>query len=159
MYMDFDRDLIENHGCGNYERVDTRLLPRLYLAYKTGLGKVSGHALSDVKKGFDAGNKMVIDTLRRIADIADEGKSALESGDFERVFALMNENFDHRSKIMGISQGNREMIETARALGASAKFAGSGGSIIGMYTDGAMFEKLVEAFKQIGAEVIRPTIV
>jgi glucuronokinase len=159
MYMDFDRNLIEKRGRGNYERLDTHLLPPLLLAYKTGLGKVSGHALSGVKKGFDEGNKTVVDTLHRIAEIAEEGKSALESGDFELLFDLMNENFDQRSRIMKISEGNCEMIETARSLGASAKFAGSGGSIIGMYANDAMFDELVEAFRNIEAEVIRPTIV
>ena len=159
MYMDFDRDLIEKQGRGSYERLDPRLLPPLFLAYKTGLGKVSGAALSDIRKGFDEGDKTVVSTLQRIAEIAEEGKAALKDGDFELLFDLMNENFDQRSRIMKINEGNREMIEAARTLGASAKFAGSGGSIIGMYTNDTMFDKLVEAFKKIEAVVIRPTIV
>ena len=32
------------------------------------------------------------------------------------------------------------MVEVARACGASAKFAGSGGAIIGICRDDAMFE-------------------
>jgi glucuronokinase len=159
MYMDFDRDLIEKHDRGDYARLDPRRLPPLFLAYKAGLGKVSGHALSDVKKGFDAGDKTVVGALHRIAEIAEEGRAALEEGDLDRLFDLMNENFDQRSRIMKISEGNREMIETARTLGASAKFAGSGGSIIGMYADEAMFETLVEAFKEFDAVVVRPAIV
>jgi hypothetical protein len=38
--MDLDRRLIEARGYGDYERLDHRLLPPLYLAYKPQLGKV-----------------------------------------------------------------------------------------------------------------------
>jgi len=102
---------------------------------------------------------LVLDCLGRIAQIAEEGKQALLNRDFDRLFALMNENFDQRSRIMTISDGNREMIDTARNLGASAKFAGSGGSVIGMYKDDDMFEELVKAFRKIDALVIKPAVI
>jgi glucuronokinase len=50
------------------------------------------------------------------------------------------------------------MIETARRTGASAKFAGSGGAIIGTYADAAMLRDLVTDLKQIGCRVIQPEI-
>ncbi len=159
MYMDFDRELVERRGHGNYERLDTGLLPSLFLAYRTGLGKVSGHALNEIKIGYDRGDKRVVDTLGRIAEIAEEGKQALLDGNTDRLFDLMNENFDRRSSIMTINDGNREMIETARKLGASAKFAGSGGAIIGICRSDDMFNRLVEAFNRIKGTVIKPTIV
>jgi glucuronokinase len=72
---------------------------------------------------------------------------------------LMNENFDLRRKTIKISQGNIEMVELARSVGASAKFTGSGGAIIGTYTDEKMFGKLKTAMVQKGFEIIKPTIV
>jgi len=150
---------MEERNHGNYERLDPNLLPPLFIAYREGLGKVSGHALNPIRVGYDRGDRLVLDCLGRIVEIADEGKQALLNGDFDRLFHLMNENFDQRSKIMKINEGNREMIEAARKLGASAKFAGSGGSIIGMYRDDDMFGKLVEAFARIEATVIKPTVV
>ena len=51
-----------------------------------------------------------------------------------------------------------EMIEVARRVGASAKFAGSGGAIIGVYEDDAMFRDLVRELGQIGCRVIKPDI-
>jgi glucuronokinase len=159
LYMDFDRDLIERNNRGAYERLDPKLLPPLFVAYKTGLGKVSGHALNTIRIGFDRGDRKVLETLNRIAEIAEEGRQALLAGDIAALFELMNENFDQRSTIMSISEGNREMIDTARRLGASAKFAGSGGSIIGMYGDDDMFGRLVQALGKIGAEVIKPVII
>jgi len=82
----------------------------------------------------------------------------LQDGDFDLIHDLMNENFDLRSQIMRISKNNMEMIKTARQCGASAKFAGSGGSIIGMYRDKDMFSCLVAELEKTGAKVIKPTI-
>jgi glucuronokinase len=70
----------------------------------------------------------------------------------------MNENFDLRSKIMKISESNFEMVQAARQCGASAKFAGSGGSLIGMYTDEDMFSRLKMELEKLQAVVIQPII-
>ncbi len=158
LHMDFDRELMERNNRGHYERLDPKLLPQLFIAYKEGLGKVSGHALNTIRIGYEQGDRLVLDCLGRIAEIAEEGRQALLNSDFDRLFDLMNENFDQRSKIMRISVGDREMVETARKLGASAKFAGSGGSIIGMYRDDDMFGELVEAFAKMEATVVKPTV-
>jgi len=50
------------------------------------------------------------------------------------------------------------MIQAARKCGASAKFAGSGGSIIGMYTGEDMFSRLKTDLEKIKAVVIKPVI-
>ena len=50
------------------------------------------------------------------------------------------------------------MIELAREIGASAKFAGSGGSIIGTYKDEAMFARLKEAFEAENCAIIKPVV-
>ncbi len=127
VYMDFDKAHMESKGYGKYERLDPQLLPKLYIAYKTELSKVSGVSHSTLRIRYEAGEPLVIETLARIAQIAEEGKVALLNRDEEKLFALMNENFDQRCKIMNISESNMEMIRTARQCGASAKFCGSGG--------------------------------
>ena len=159
VYMDLDRALIEKRGYGKYERLDPERLPPLYLAYKPALGKVSGVVLNDIRLAYDRGDAEVTGVLRRIAALAEEGRKDYLRGDFGRWPSLMNENFDLRSRIMKISESNREMIQAARRSGASAKFAGSGGSIIGIFEDETMFERLVQEFARIGAIVIRPKIV
>ena len=100
----------------------------------------------------------VIKTLEKIADIAEIGKKLLLAGDKEGLFAIMNENFDLRSRIMKINDSNQKMIQTARQCGASAKFAGSGGAIIGMYKDKDMFSRLAAEFDKIQVKLIKPTI-
>ena len=158
VYMNLDSKIIEEKGHGIYERLDPELLPNLFLAYKPELGKVSGQVLNNIKAGYEKGDKFVVDTLNRIAEIAETGKKALLQRDFNTLHDLMNENFDLRSKIMKISDSNFQLIRTARQCGASAKFAGSGGSIIGMYTDEDMFTCLVEELGKLRAEVIKPVI-
>jgi glucuronokinase len=50
------------------------------------------------------------------------------------------------------------MVEAARDCGASAKFTGSGGAIVGTYEDDAMFEKLKSALEPMQVMVIKPQI-
>jgi glucuronokinase len=50
------------------------------------------------------------------------------------------------------------MVMTARSAGASAKFAGSGGAIVGTYEDDAQFARLSKALADIGCQTIKPTI-
>lgn len=158
MFMDLDKKLIDEKGHGTYERLDINLLPDLFIAYKPSLGKVSGQVLDDIRLGYERGDSFVLDTLSRLAEIADAGKEALLQEDLEQFHILMNENFDLRSKIMKISESNLEMIQAARKCGASAKFAGSGGSIIGMYTNVGMLGRVKEELEKLQAAVIHPQI-
>jgi glucuronokinase len=52
-----------------------------------------------------------------------------------------------------------ELVRIARTSGASAKFTGSGGAIIGMYKDDDVLSKLVVNLKKINARVIKPYII
>jgi glucuronokinase len=156
--MDLDSRLIEKRGYGLYERLDPKLLPPLYLSYRLDLSKVSGRALSDIRLAYEKKDAATIDALNRLAKIAAEGREAFLKQDFAKWPALMNANFDLRSRIMRISRSNLEMINTARRCCASAKFAGSGGSIIGIYDGEGTYERLVRELGRLGAKVINPTI-
>jgi glucuronokinase len=74
---------------------------------------------------------------------------------------LINRNFDLRSEVCSgsISEKNRRMVELARSCGASAKFTGSGGAIIGTYENEAMFDTLRTTLKGYDVDIIRPNIV
>jgi glucuronokinase len=156
VYMDFEKENLLQTGFGKYETLDVSKLPKLYIAYKTDLSKVSGKVLNDIKNRYEKGDQLVIDTLGRIAEIAEEGKVAIQNQDYRKLNLLINENFDNRCKIMNISDSNMELVNTARSTGASAKFTGSGGSIIGMYEDDEMLNKLQISLKKINARVIKP---
>ncbi|QDK78162.1 GHMP kinase [Spirosoma sp. KCTC 42546] len=159
VYMDFDRTTMERQGYGQYEPIDPRLLPKLYIAYNTDLGKQSGQVHNDVRARWLKGDVTVIETMNSIADVARQGREALLKQDISGVNELVNRNFDLRSQIYNISDRNRKMIETARSCGASASFTGSGGSIIGLYRDDAMLNRLFVELKKINARVIKPYVV
>lgn len=158
VYMDLDKSVIEKKGHGIYERLDPKLLPELYIAYKPELGKVSGLVLDDIRIGYMRGDEVVMETLIRLAQTAEAGKQTLLQRDFEKFHELMDQNFDLRSQIMNISESNFEMIQAARKCGASAKFAGSGGSVIGMYTDEDMFSRVKAGLEKLKAVVVKPVI-
>jgi glucuronokinase len=158
VYMDFDKEYMNANGHGRYERLDAALLPKLYMAYKTDLSKVSGTVFNNLKERYNNGDKLVHDTIAALADVAERGKNAILNGDFATLNKLINHNFDLRCRIMNISASNMELVNTARACGASAKFSGSGGAIIGMYPNDETLSKLVVNLKKINARVIKPYI-
>ena len=156
VYMDFDRALMESQGFGSYETLDTSLLPNLYVAYRTNLSEGTEVSHNDLRRRFDSGDRAVIEAMERWAAMAEEGRSALLSGDFDRFGELINANFDLRADVCRIGKENHEMVRTARQAGATAKFAGSGGAIIGTYRDKAHYDALSEALRRIDVRVIRP---
>jgi glucuronokinase len=158
VYMNFAKEIMDAKGHGQYERLDTSLLPNLYIGYKTQLSKVSGVVLNDLATRYKNNDPLTLQTLARLAQVAEEGKTALLKRDYVTLNRLTNENFDLRRKIMNISDSNIEMVECARACGASAKFPGSGGSIIGIYPSDEVLNKLIVELKQIKVRVIKPYV-
>lgn len=158
VYMDLNRRSIEERGYGYYERLDPKLVPPLYLAYRPDLSKVSGQALSCLRLAYERNDPVTIAVLNRLAEIAAEGRAAFLEGNFSKWPLLMDENFDLRTQIMTVSSANLEMIQAARRCGASAKFAGSGGSIVGIYKGEDMYERLTDELGQLGAVTLKPVI-
>ena len=158
VYMDFQRQLMETRGYGEYERLNPVLLPNLYLAYRTSLSEGTEVFHNNVRDRWNHGEKPVVDAMYRWAAIASEGRDAILGGDTDKLNLLINENFDLRLSLYQIDRGNLEMIEASRSVGASSHFAGSGGAISGLYRDEAMFERLVEVMKPYGVAVIKPQI-
>jgi len=159
VYMDFDKKYMEKHGHGKYQQIDPALLPKLYMAYKTELSKVSGAVFNNLKERFNNGEELVHQTIRELANVAEEGKKAITGKDYKTLNQLIDHNFDLRCKIMNISDSNMELVRVARYSGASAKFSGSGGAIIGMYPNDETLSKLVVNLKKINARVIKPYVI
>jgi glucuronokinase len=158
VYMDFDKELMAKQGFGRYEELDPRLLPPLYVAYRTDLAEGTEVFHNDIRSRFNRGDKDVVDAMHFWAALAEKVKAHLLRGEKEKIAALLNANFDKRREIYQISEGNLRMVEAARSVGASAKFTGSGGAIVGTYTDDAMFSKLAAKLQPLGVKVIKPQI-
>jgi glucuronokinase len=96
--------------------------------------------------------------MRHFADLAEWGRDALVAGDTARLSALIDDNFNTRRSIYNLPPWQIEMVESARRTGASAKFAGSGGAVVGTYQGEAMFDALRTNLAAIGSRTIKPQV-
>lgn len=145
--------------CGHYEPLDAKLLPPLYVAYRADASEPTEVVHNDLRARFNAGNKQVVEAMHSFADLTEQAKIALTSGQADQLGRLIDANFDLRNSICQIASAQSQMVEMAREVGASAKFAGSGGAIIGTYAGESMYDKLVEQLGEINCRVIKPMIV
>ena len=160
--MDFSKEhMTEQQGylCGVYERLDPALLPPLYVAYAAEFGEPTEVVHNDLRGRFNRGDPNIITAMQKFADLAAAGRDAIVDRDYPRLARLMDENFDTRRSICQLHQGHVAMIEAARSVGASAKFAGSGGAIVGTYRDEQMLEDLKTALGGLNCVVLKPQIV
>ena len=161
VFMDFGVDRareVDGFTCYHYERLDPALLPAVYLAYHESLGEPTEVFHNSIRERFDRGEPAVVGAMRHFADLALRGREALIAGDAARFGALMDENFDTRRRIYQLPRWQVDMVEVARACGATAKFAGSGGAIIGTFRDAAMLAEVTARLAAIGVRTIVPEI-
>jgi len=158
VFMDFDRQLIESRGYGEYELLDPAKLPPLYIAYREDLSEGTEVYHNDLRARWQRGDADVVEAIAFWAGLTVTLREALETGDRAAMHRAINANFDKRASLYDVGEGNRDMVATARRIGASAKFAGSGGAIVGIYDDEAMFARLEEAFAPTEIRVIKPDI-
>jgi glucuronokinase len=159
--MDFSKDkMFELHGyqCGVYERLDPSLLPPIYVAYCAEFGEPTEVFHNNLRARFDQGDLDVVNAMQTFASLATQAREALLARDVTRLAKLIDTNFDTRRSICKLHSGHVEMIERARHVGASAKFAGSGGAIVGTYTDESMFLALQRELTPIQCIVLKPII-
>ncbi len=161
VYMDFDR-MTEREIDGitfyAYERLDSAQLPPLYIAYHNALSEPTETFHNDIRSRYDSGEPLVVDAMQHFGRLTVQGREALLSHDWQRLSALIDENFDTRHGIYKLPAWQIDMVETARRCGASAKFAGSGGAVIGVYRDEAMFNDIYERMAAIGSHTIKPVV-
>jgi glucuronokinase len=162
VYMDFDHRLMQERGYGDYQQLEWNgLQPALYIAYREDLSQGTEVYHNDLRNRYQKGDPEVLRAIARWAELTDAFRQELESDGpdrFDRLSALINENFDLRASLYNVGDGNRDLVATARRHGASAKFAGSGGAIVGLLADPDAFERLRAAFAQKGVKAIRPRI-
>ena len=96
--------------------------------------------------------------MHHFAGLTARGRDALIAEDTATLSVLINENFDTRRSIYQLPAWQVKMVDMARGCGASAKFAGSGGAIIGVYRDEAMFKEIRDRMAEIGSVTIKPIV-
>jgi glucuronokinase len=161
IYMDFDaasERIIDGYACYEYEPLDPATLPTVYVAYHDALSEPTEVFHNDIRGRFDRGEPAIVAAMQRFASIAERGRAALLAGDVDTLDVLVNENFDTRRSVFALPPWQIEMVEAARRCGASAKFAGSGGAIVGVYRDVATLDRLRSSLQAIHCRVVVPTV-
>ncbi len=159
VYMDFSKAIMERQGYGLYESLPVKLLGRLYVAYQDDSSEPTEVFHNAIRARFEAGERNVVAAMKYWAGLTVKAKRCLQAGNTQGLGQLIDANFDRRRRIYRISEANVRMVETARSVGASAKFTGSGGAIVGTYEDEAMFRALKAALRAQQVKVLKPRLV
>jgi glucuronokinase len=161
VYMDFDGSrerTVDGLRCYEYEPLDPALLPPLYVSHHETLGEPTEVFHNNIRERFHRGDRPVIDAMTCLAGLAAQGREALLARDADRLARLIDANFDTRRSIYRLPAWQIEMVETARGCGASAKFAGSGGAIVGTYDTDDTFENVSRRLAAIGSCTVKPHV-
>jgi len=142
--MNFDPSLVKQRGYGEYTPIPLSSLPPLFLAYAADPSD-SGRIHAPIKQRWLAGDQEVVKAMNNIANLADEGLALATSRPYSSAPSptsvahawaeLFTRNFNSRRALFGdpsLGKDNIRMIEIARECGASAKFPGSGGAVVGI---------------------------
>jgi glucuronokinase len=159
VFMDFVREKMERiHGleCGVYEPLDAALLPPLYVAYNDSESEPTEVIHNNLRERFNRGEPAVLEAMKRLAELTVTARQAILARDAEALGRAVNRNFDLRQSICRLAKPHVQMIEAARAAGATASCTGSGGAIIGTYRDEATLERLQAALQSLHCRVIHP---
>jgi len=159
VYMDFDNEsMFELNGLisGRYESLaKPSFFEDLYVAFGDEAGQPTEVLHNDLRSRFDSQDPQVVDAMRQFAKLAQQGKSACMANDAEFLNQLIDANFDLRNLICALHPLHVEMIQVARSQGASAKYCGSGGAVVGLCSE-SNFLALKESMAQMNCSVIRP---
>ena len=159
VFMDFNENHMKKYGYGRYEILDASLFPPLYIAYRRDLSEGSEVVHNNFRERYNFRDPEVLAAIQKWSDLTVQFRDCLLNKNLSLIPELINRNFDIRKSVMNISEKNLLMVESARSTGASAKFTGSGGAIIGTYRDERMFNELRKILNDIGVEVIKPRII
>lgn len=154
--MDLTRDAmhdVDGLRCGRYEVLDAGLLPRLYLSYGSGMAEPTEAVHGTLRRRFLEGDSQVLRAMARLADGVDRALEALRQGDESELGRLMDANFELRRSISPVAPEHLAMVAAARSVGAPAKFAGSGGAIVGIVPPSGL-ERLREILEPLGCSVL-----
>jgi len=158
VFMDFDEKHMKEVGYGKYEELDPRALPNLFIAYRLDLGEGSETFHNNIKERWHRGDPEVRQAMLDFAGYAQEARDLIVAGRGDAIGPLLDKNFDRRRTLYTLDPRNIDMVERARKVGAHAKFSGSGGAIVGVYEDEAMYTRLLNVMREGNIAVFQPVI-
>eukprot|EP00760_Papus_ankaliazontas_P014352 PhM_4_TR16066/c0_g1_i1/m.42066/K16190/GLCAK; glucuronokinase len=154
VYMNFSKDLMDQMGHGEYERLVDVLPPTegMFLVWSPDPSD-SGKIHSDVKERWRRGDEDVVTAMKTFASFAEQARTAVIARDVSMLCDTMDANFDLRRSIFGdacLGHKNLDMIRIGRENGAAVKFPGSGGAVLGLVRPGKDLRTIRHAYERQG---------
>ncbi|XP_043115329.1 glucuronokinase with putative uridyl pyrophosphorylase isoform X1 [Puntigrus tetrazona] len=152
VYMDFNKQLMDERGYGEYIPLDMSELPLFWLAY-LGDPSDSGRIHSNVRQRWLSGESAVVEAMKSFAELTDQARAAFQCKDWPRLAQLMDENFELRRSVYTddcLGPGNLRMVQLARQYGSAVKLPGSGGAVVGLCMDPERLVDMKRAFQEAG---------
>lgn len=146
-FMDF--------ATGDYERLTPQMLPPTLVAWRQDAASESNGVHTPLRERHERGEPEVLEAMEELGELAREARRALLGGDRGRMASCVDGSFDARQRILTLDPRHVRMIEAARAAGASANYAGSGGAIVAVCPGGdAHRAEVARALGRMGCAVM-----
>jgi glucuronokinase len=141
-FMDF--------AAGRYESLDRSFLPPIVVAWRDDAGGESHAVHSDLRARFARGERVVSDCMLELAGCARGARDAVAARDVSELIRCVDESFDARERMMELDPRHVEMVRGARACGAGANYAGSGGAIVAVCPGEPARERVASELERLG---------
>ncbi len=126
---------------------------RLFMAWSDRAAASSDLTHRPLLERHRNGERAVRAAMGRLRTLAHDATTAAIAGDVEALGTTMNTTFEIRAELTDVPGPMLQLVEQARRRGAPVNSAGSGGSIVGLFSDDAHAVEIAEALVQIGAEL------
>lgn len=146
-------------GSASYETLDAALVPPLLVAWRTETARASDAVHAPLRRRYEQGEAVVLSALDELAALARRARAALLSGDLDVFARCVDGSFDQRRKMLALETRHVEMVYRARACGAAANYAGSGGAIVAVCADRAQRQAVAVELAQLGCGTVAPALV
>jgi galactokinase/mevalonate kinase-like predicted kinase len=134
--------------------LDPSLLPPLVIAWRGDSGGHSGDVHAPLRERHAGGEPSVLRAMRTLTRAAHDAAEAIAAGDHEALRSSVDASFDARRSMLSLDPRHVEMIEVARGAGAAANYAGSGGAIVAVCTDGSHRDRVRAELERISCEAL-----
>jgi glucuronokinase len=134
--------------------LDPSLLPPLVIAWRGDSGGHSGDVHAPLRDRHAAGEPAVLRGMRTLRRAAHDAADAVAAGDHRTLRCSVDASFDVRRSMLSLDPRHVEMIEAARAAGAAANYAGSGGAIVAVCADGPHRDRVRTGLERISCETL-----
>ena len=139
------------------ESLNPKVLPPLFVAINQSSSEGTEVYHSNLSTRFQSDDPVVLDGIKQQSELTRKCRNLLKLGKGNEIGPLLNDNFNIRKNLIKLNPKHEEMVEIARKAGAYAKFAGSGGTIVGTCHPNDM-DKVLESLRNHCFTAFQPQI-